>query len=224
MPVTDAYATAAEYRARVTKADLGDDAVIDLQLKAVSRFLDRQCGDADGPRFFTLDASAVARVYDGNPSRRLWIHDVGDKTAIAVAVDLNGNWTFADSGEALTEGTHYWVGSRNAGLGAEARPYTFLELIPNNGVLSEWTRWTSEFAGGSPYTGLVQVTAKYGWPAVPGAIKEATITVTRMLRDMEESGYTLTLENLDAGQPYGREIAMIVNRIVREYGRRSVFV
>jgi hypothetical protein len=219
MPVTDAYAAAPEYRARVEKKDAADDTTILTQLTAVSRFLDRQCGDVDGPRFFTLDASAVARVYDGNPSLRLWIHDVGDKAAIAVAADLTGNWAYADAGETLTEGTHYWVGPRNAGLGAEPRPYTFLDLIPNNGVLSEWSR-----GGGDPYTGLVQVAAKYGWPAVPGAIKEATITITRQLRDLEESGFTLSVQNIDAAIQQSPQSAMVLRDIVREYGRKSVFV
>ena len=61
MAITDAYALAADYKARVEKTGTADDTEIDSVLLAVSRLIDRETS-----RFFTRDVAVVARVYDGS--------------------------------------------------------------------------------------------------------------------------------------------------------------
>jgi hypothetical protein len=213
LAVTDAYADAAEYRARVTKTDTADDPTILVQLKAVSRYLDRKMG-----RFFTIDSAAVARVYDGSQSSKLFVDDIGDKTGIAVKVDMTGDGDFVDSGETLTENTHYIVGPRNAALGPEPEPYTYLELMPSNGLLTSW--WN-----GYNLEGLVQVTARYGWPAIPPAVKELTVAITRQIRDVQESGVTGDLQAIDNVVETSRELSMRLVDLRKQYSRnREVFV
>lgn len=208
MAVTDAYATAAEYRARVTKSDTGDDATILTQLTGASRLLERECG-----RFFNQDASVVVRLYDGNGLTRIHIDDLSTTTGLVVKVDLNGDFDFADSNETLTVDTHFKVGPVNAGLGAEPEPYRYLDIVPGNAILGAWPsqKWA------------LQVTGKFGWAAVPGMIKEAVIMMVRQLRDAQESGYTLSMENIDAAIPQGREIATIIGRVKHRYERLVLF-
>lgn len=222
MALGTAYATAAEYRARVTKADNSDDATIDAQLAAVTHYLDRRCRRSDG---FNQSASVEARTFDitRTPENgaaftsdylRLWLPaDVATVTGLIVKVDNNADYDVADTGETLAINTDFWVGPTNAAVGSDPLPYEYLDIKPTSTLISAWPLQRR----------AIEITAKFGWPEVPEAIKEAVITMTRMLRDLEESGYTLTLENLDAGQPYGREIAMIVNRIEAQYKRGPGF-
>lgn len=210
MPVTDAYATPGEYRARVTKTDAGDDTTVIIPLlAAVSRLIDRETG-----RFYSQDAAAVVRLYDGNGLDRLYVDDIATLTGLVVKVDLEADFDFTGTGETLTRDTHYFVGPANAGLGSEAAPYRFLEIVPNNAVLGVWPEQPRS----------VQVTAQFGWPAVPGAIKEATVLIAREMRDLEESGMTLALENIDQAINLSRQAFSIMQRLKREYAKQELFV
>jgi len=81
--VTDAYATAEEYRARVSQSDAtGDDVLLD-QLSAVTQYLKNRLG-----RFFTRDAAVVVRTLDGNGQRRLYVPDIATTTGLIVKVTL----------------------------------------------------------------------------------------------------------------------------------------
>lgn len=206
MAVTDAYATAAEYRSRTTKSDTGNDADILAQLTAISRVIDRECG-----RFFGVDAAVVTRTYDGNGAGILWLpHDISTTTGLIVKVDLNADYDFDDTNETLTLDTHFWVGPENADKGPELWPWQFLEVVPTNSVLSCWPKQKRS----------VQVTAKFGWPAVPAAIKEATVAITRSLRDMQEAGYTLTLQDIDAAIRLSPEASVILRDMKGAYARK----
>jgi hypothetical protein len=204
--VTDPYAAAADYLTRCDKTDTGDNTEITAQLTAVSRVIDKACG-----RFFTVDAAAVARTYDGNGSSLLWLpDDISSTTALVVKADLNADYDYADSNETLTINTHFWVGPQNADKGAEVWPWEFLEIVPGNSVISAWPKQRRS----------VQVTATFGWPAIPAAIKEATIAITRQLRDMQEAGFTLTLENIDAAINISPVAAGILKEIKQAYARK----
>jgi len=208
MAVDAAYATAAEYRSRAGQSDATDTTLLDALLAAVSRLIERE-----SERFFGIDASVVARLYDGNGLTRLYIDDVATATGLIVKVDLDDDYAFTGADETLTEATHYWIGPANAALGPEVSPYRFLDIVPANGRLSVWPSGLRK----------VQVTANFGWAAVPPAIKEATILVTRELRELEKSGFTLTLENIDQGINLSPAAFSLIQRIKAEYGRRRLF-
>lgn len=225
MPVIDAYATLAEYKTRITKTKTSDDASITAALPAVSRYVDKECG-----RFFTQDAAAVARVYDGNGLTRLYIDDLATVTDLAVKVDINGDWDYADPDETLTIDTHFWPGPANAALGAEPSPYLWLDLVPNNARLSRWARYTlwpgqTDYGvSGASQIRAVQVTGKWGWPAVPGAIKELTIALTHYLLGLERVGlFTATIieSTLEtADDPDSRRIHKLLRDIKDRYSRK----
>ena len=190
--VTDAYFLPVEYRARTGKSDTGDDDAIKAEGLTVSRFLDLRLR-----RFFTQDALVVTRVYDGNGETRLWLpDDIATSTGLIVKVDLDGDYSFGDE-TALTLDTDFWLGPPNADKGPEPFPWEYLEVNPNSGQLSEWPDQQRS----------IQVTAKFGWPAVPGAIKEAAISITRQLRDAHLGGAALSVQDIDTAVSFNQQLA-----------------
>lgn len=154
----------------------------------------------------------MTRVYDGSGCDRLRVDDIASATGLAVKVDLNGDYLFTGSNETLTRDTHYWLAPANAALEPEAKPWTHLEIVPDNAVLSIFPAQKR----------AVQVTAIFGWPAVPGAIREANIMVVRELRDLEEAGFTLDLQNIDQAVQLAPQAFSIVERIKSQYSRTAV--
>lgn len=220
MAVTDSYATAAEYRAGIDQDDTAEDPELLLYLTAISRLIDRRVG-----RSFNQDAAVVERLYahpgggetvmidDLVPvhrgASRLWVDDISTVTGLIVKVDLNRDYVCEQT---LTIDTDFWVGPQAAALGSEVRPYTYLDLHPNTTYLSAWP--THERS--------ISVTAKFGWAAVPEAIKRLTIALAKQLRDVSKEPYTLTLDALEQRLPLttGGGVKML-DQIVREYGRKE---
>ena len=202
MALADPYATAPEYRARVTKTDTSEDAttLID-QLKGVSRWLDRELR-----RFFNIDAAVVTRTFDGNGATRLWLpRDIATTTGLIVKVDDDADW---DYDYTLAIGTDFWVGPPDADKDPEPWPWQYLEVNPN-GQIGQWPDIVRS----------VQVTAKFGWPAVPQAIKELTVMVTRNWRDMLESGMAVTLQNLETAAGFTPDARLLWRDVQRTYAR-----
>lgn len=136
------------------------DALLDRALAAASRGIDTATG-----RRFWLDDEPTARVYR-TAGRTLWgdlgqilnVDDIGIATGLAIATGTPGAWsTVAD-----------------------------VETTPDNAL-----------ARGRPITGLlvsggwgaqrVQVTAQWGWPAVPDEIAQATVIQAARLYRRKDS-------------------------------------
>lgn len=202
MALDDAYATAEEYRLRVKQTRKDDEPVLNSMLLAISRFLDWRLR-----RFFNQDSAVQTRLYDGNGETRLWLpDDIATSTGLIVTVDLDGDYDFSDE-TALVKDTDFWLGPANADLGPEARPWEFLDVHPNSANLSVWPEQQR----------AVQVKAKFGWAAVPGAIKEATIALTRQVYDVQQSGMTLTLQNIDAELRQSPQASFLIRDLERQY-------
>lgn len=164
MAITDAYATAAEYRSRVQKSDSGDDTAILADLKAASRFIESRTG-----LFFNKDASVVTRVVEpdsAGPS--LAVPPIASTEGIEILVDLYRTGSFAGLTPLTTD--QYQLRPLNAAVGPEPGPYTEI-FIPS---------WSSAYLW-SP-TAPVQVTAIWGWPTVPDGIKRVCIELAAIIR------------------------------------------
>ena len=208
MAVDDAYIEAADYRARIEKTDTGDDGAIDAQLKAVSRFIDKRMR-----RFFTKDAAVVTRTLKGNGESKLWLpFDIATTSGLIVKADTDGDYSFDDE-SALTINTDFWVGPFDADKGSEAWPFEWLMVHPTSGNLSVWPDQEQ----------AVQVTAVCGWPDIPEAIKELTVAITRYLRDLEEAGATLTMQNIEATIQQSPRMNLLILDIERMYKKGSSF-
>jgi hypothetical protein len=219
----DSYATAADYRARAGKTDTGDSTMLEAQLKAVSHYIDSRCRRRDG---FNQSGSAEVRTYDirclpgpgvaflADYYRRVWLpDDVATLTGLIVKVDLNGDYDVTDSNETLTINTDFWAGPSNAAVGADPKPFEFLDLHPNSTKANTWPEQRR----------ALEVTAKFGWPEVPEAVKELTIAITRQLRDLQVSGASVALQNMDTVITGSRELTMLMLNIERQYRRGPSF-
>lgn len=211
MAITDSYAIASEYRSRVQKGSASDDANILLDLKTVSRYIESLTG-----RFFNKDASAVARVF--NPyfaggvlsGNALEVDDIASLTDLSVVVDQNAVGSF--SGLTALDAASYQVHPLNAALGPEPQPYNQL-VIPS---------WSSAYYWST--SAPVQVTAIWGWPAVPDAIKRACIDLTGILR-LETPRANRTM-NVSMNEVFStsRIAQDIVGELVRMYAKRGGIV
>ncbi len=183
MAVSDAYATDVEYRTGSGKAGSGTDASLNADLLAVSRYIDGELG-----RNFTKDANDVARQFDapriksrhyradwaesenpwlyGGLTRRLEIDDLVSVTSIIIDSARSGTFTAPP-----LAATDYQLWPPNAPTGPEPAPYIAIEL----------TEWGSQ-AGWPPHA-PIQITGKWGWPAVPIGVKQACIQLTAILRN-----------------------------------------
>ncbi len=198
MAITDAYATAAEYRAVTSKDDTSEDAEILTDLTAVTRYIEKRID-----RFFTKDASAATRVYDPRETgRSLPIDDLVTLTSIKTDTDRDGS--FAD--ETAFASTDYELLPRNAAVGPEPSPYTCI-YIPT---------WSTQ-ALFTPGT-LVQVVAVFGWNAVPEAVKRACIHMTAILR-LETPRATRSVSS--DGEILGASFSAqnMIEDLIRHYGR-----
>lgn len=205
MAVTDSYATAAEYRARVNKTDTGDDTAILAQATAVSRYIDNKLR-----RFFTQDATATPRYYEGFQEKRIQVDDIASTTNLAVKIDLDGDYAFTTSNETLTLNDHFFLWPYNAAKGSEAWPWTHLEVVSNNAIFTVWPKQAR----------AVEVTAIFGWPAVPAAIKEATVSLTRYMRDLQEAGTTLAIQEIDFAVQQSPMMQKLMTDLWMVYGRK----
>lgn len=159
------YATLAELKNRITVTDTGRDSTLARNLAAASRSIDRTCG-----RRFYLDPAPVARII--NPLRsmtrdedgwHLLTKDIGALDGLAVALGRTGAWT-------------------DITAQIEAEPTDALDdLEPITSLLRLGGAWPS--GGGQ----RVQVTARWGWPAVPDGVEEATLILASRLFKRKDS-------------------------------------
>ncbi|SRR6266508_1770599 len=217
MPVTAAYTDAATYRARLGKTDTAQDTAILEDLTAVSRFIDsaQVCS-----RFFTQDASAVARIYyprgyyTGDPEaenpwrfvrggRTLYVDDIASSAGLDIKVDDGRDGSF--SGDASLAATDYQLFPLNADKGPEPKPWTSIHL----------PTWSTR--AGWPSGCMVQVTAIFGWPQIPKAIVVGTINLTGILRLESPRATARTPEGLSAAFAESPEAQKIIEQLVRAY-------
>lgn len=197
--VTDAYATAAEYRAAIKKTDSTVDAAILVDLKAVSRYIEAQTR-----RFFTQDAAAVARIYyPRQAGRRLRVDDIGSVTNLSIKRDTDRDGSYSD--ETAFASTDYELWPLNADKGPEPQPWDEIVL--------PFASTQSPFSCDIP----VQVTAIWGWPAVPPAIKRACIELTGILRlESPRASRTMNL-SINEVVSTSRQAQDIVSALVQSY-------
>lgn len=155
--MTTLYATVAEFKTRLGISDTSDDAALTTALNAACRSIDKTCG-----RRFWVDTEVVARTFRIGYGAEYGIRlpagtEIASTTGLIIKTDDNDDGTF----ETTWASTDYELGPTNALAGSEpVREITAVgdRLFP---------------------TGLrrsaLQITALWGWPAVPSDIKEATL-------------------------------------------------
>ncbi|MFI9552643.1 hypothetical protein [Nonomuraea endophytica] len=145
------YATLADLKEYTKISDNARDSVLFTAIAAASRAIDRKTG-----RRFWLDATTVQRAY--NPAGRvvrdergelLLVDDIGSVSGLVVEVGSGASWSAV---------TGYETTPDNA----------LLDSHPVTGLLLATGTW-----GTRP--SRVRITARWGWPAVPDEIEQATL-------------------------------------------------
>jgi hypothetical protein len=161
--ITNGYALLADFKTAVTISDTTDDTDIEAAIEAASRQI-----DAIANRRFWQDGTVATRTYYPSEAYRVYVDDISTTTGLIVKVDQDGDGTFETT---LTINTDFLLEPVNAGADYPVRPWESIRLI-SGGQLST-------FPSISTARPSVQVTAKFGWSAVPDAVERATITQAR---------------------------------------------
>jgi hypothetical protein len=143
------------------------DADLNLAITAASRAVD----DATDRRFWLDEDADQVRYYTPTDAGRVDIDDL--VTLTELATDTQGDQSF---GQAWTVNTDLFLEPLNAA--ADGLPFTRLCLNP--------ARTSLYFP--VQYGRSVRVTGKFGWPAVPDGVVQATqIIAGRLLKRVRES-------------------------------------
>lgn len=136
-----------------------------LSLDTASRMIDRYCH-----RKFWLDTNATARTFEPQDLYLLNLAshayaDIGSTSGLVIKTDSAGDGTF----ETTWQTTDYELLPYNAAYEApEAEPWTAIRAIGSQ-------TFPLLVAAALTRRDRVQITAKWGWPAVPSAVQQACL-------------------------------------------------
>jgi hypothetical protein len=167
--VANEYATSSELKATLSLgSETFADADITLALTGASRAIDKLCN-----RRFYADADvSQVRYYTPDDRRCLRIDDL--VTLTSLTVDSNGDGTYEQT---WTLNTDFVLKPLNAA--ADSEPWREIEIHPLGSYC---------FPCHLPRS--VKVTGKFGWAAVPDAIKAATMMLSaRLIKRAREAPF-----------------------------------
>lgn len=212
MAITNGYCTLTEIKAALVIGDTNDDTQLEAAVEAASRDIDRVCHQR-----FWLAGSATARTYVIEPlppfqvaPELVWIHPFDPGTAPVIKTDDDGDGTFETT---WTSGTDYQL---------EPLVYDDIEPGPQFKIRAVGSR---SFPARSPVGSFspsqagrraqLQVTAKWGWPAVPAAIKKACLLHAEDLFKAKDAPFGVAGSS-DLGVLRIRE-NMLVSQLIEPY-------
>jgi hypothetical protein len=164
MAITNGYVALDDLARELSISDSLSDTKLELAISAASRQIDAYC-----QRFFYQDSAVVDRTYYPDDYVSLEVDDISTLTDLVVKVDNDNDGTFETT---LTITTNFIVTPTNAADEYPVRPYTGLRLV-DSGVSN-----FPIYASGRP---SVQVTAKFGWPAIPEDVQKACLIQSAQL-------------------------------------------
>jgi len=154
MAIGDPYATLPQLKSYLKIADTSDDDELDDALMSATKGIDDYCG-----RQFNKDTAATARTYTPVRAGLALVDDFHTTTGLIIQTDIDDDGTFDTT----------WT----------AADY---QLEPLNGVrhgVAGWPFWkiraieSLTFPAGPRAT--LQVTAQWGWAAVPAQVHQACL-------------------------------------------------
>lgn len=190
------YITVDEFKTRIAMTGTAQDLRIAEHITAASREIDSMCG-----RRFDADVSATARVYHPVNQHEVVIDDALEITAVKTDTDDDGTYGTTWSS------TDYQTYPLN-GVGPNRQsgwPSTLLTAIENR----TFPRHRRP---------AVQVTAKWGWAAVPGDVKEAAYLIAHRLfyeRDVPSGIVSGSLEFGGTGLREQRSVQKLLKPYMR---------
>jgi hypothetical protein len=156
MAITRGYCTLAEVKAALRLNDAIDDTLIENSVEGASRRIDGYCG-----RFFYQTTNAIK--FFASDAYRLAVPDISSTSGLIVQTDDNGDGSFETT---WTLNTDYMLEPTDAAL--QSRPY---RRITATGGKTFPMFYIPQDAG-------VQVTATWGYPAIPDDVREACVLLS----------------------------------------------
>lgn len=154
MAITNGLCSLSDVKTAMSVYDSTDDGRIELAINTASRMIEAACN-----RRFYADANASARTYVATTHVLTLTDDISTTTGLIVKTDPGATGTFTETWQAAD----YQLEPLNGIVDGQTWPYTQIRAIRS---------LTFPFDYGQA---LVQVTAKWGWSAVPDPIKQAGI-------------------------------------------------
>lgn len=158
MTITNGYCTLNELKEILRILDTVDDELLEARITEASRVIDDHCN-----RRFYADTTASARVFTSIDGNTIMVDDISSTTGLVVKTDSAGDGTYATT-VAATDFQSQPLNSIVKGY-----PITSLQ------ARIEGTFLTTEVPPGC------QVTAKWGWPAVPDPVHSACLILAGRL-------------------------------------------
>ena len=154
MAITNGYCTLAEVKAALRLTDSVDDTLLENAIESASRRIDGYTG-----RFFYKTNQTAITMYPYNEYMLFFPADVSS-TAVTIKIDSAANGTYATT---LTQGVDYLLEPTDAVL--QSRPYLNARMV---GGATFPLYVTPSFP-------TVQVTAIWGWNAIPDDVNQACV-------------------------------------------------
>jgi hypothetical protein len=183
--LTNAYCTVAELadelemNAAETAQKTGK---LERAINSAARMIDKHTG-----RRFWQDATVVDRQFFADDSRCCYVDDISTLTGLIVKVDDDADGTFETT---LTITTDYLALPLNAADMNPVHPFTEIRNVSQG--LTGFPVWSNGRPG-------VQVTAKFGWPAVPDDVNKACLVQAAQLFKASDAVFGGVAIGLDGG-------------------------
>jgi len=162
------YGTVDELKARFAITDTIDDYLIRKAIRAASRQIDKLCR-----RRFYADATATARQYWRDSTLHTYVDEFWTNTGLIVATDQDDDGVFEVT----------WAAAD-------------FQLEPLNGIVDGDPGWPFNLIRAVEAKTFpaakrpgVQVTAKWGWSAIPDDIREATLLSAAELFKLKDAPF-----------------------------------
>lgn len=196
------YISRAEFKTRQDITNTSSDDIIDEVITEASRMVDSICG-----RRFDDTGSATARVFRPTNCEIAYVDDFSTATGLVIKTDTSDDGTYDTT----------W----------DAADYTLepLNNVGENGQ-SGWPYWRIVAVKSKSFPmwkrPSIQVTAQWGWAAVPADVKGATYLIANRLFEERKAPFG-SVANADFGSLPLRD-QRTVTRLLHDYVRRSPMV
>lgn len=160
MAVTNGYCTVAEIRDQISDtSSLADSDLLEKAINAASRAIDKYCG-----RKFWQEATTSVRTYQIDDPYTAWVDDISTTSGLVIKTDTAGDGTFTTTWDSAD----YQLEPLNANVvaaGSTVTPYAWWRIVAiDDKTFPIHDRRTT-----------LQVTARFGWSAIPDDVNEAAI-------------------------------------------------
>lgn len=201
MALTNCYLTMDDIRGRAGIADHDDDPTLDPAINRACRAIDVYCG-----QFFYDAGSATARTYKPTAATVAQVDPFNTTTGLVIKTDDNDDGTYETTWASTDYELDYFGGQMSNMLSA---PYDRIYAIGSYYF---------------PKTGYrrrtLEVTARWGWTAVPSSVVEAAHILSIDLWKRKDTPFGITTGSIDfGGLRIGRDLMAQVSSLLQPFRR-----